>query len=98
MGAYVLPRQPDLQRMRGKPLLIQTDYWEQQMPNGWTPERRARQAELIKVWRPWEHSTGPKTAAGKAAVARNAWRGGTRQMLREMSRALAEHRELLKAA
>ena len=36
------------------------------MANGWTPERRARQAELIRQWRPWEKSTGPKTEAGKA--------------------------------
>ena len=60
------------------------------MSNGWTPERRARQAELIKTWRPWEHSTGPKSAAGKAVVAKNAWTGGTRQALRRLSRALRE--------
>ena len=42
------------------------------MSNGWTPERRARQAKLIKTWRPWERSTGPTTEAGKEAVARNA--------------------------
>lgn len=60
------------------------------MANGWTPERRARQAERIKMWKPWEHSTGPRTDAGKAAVARNAWKGGTRQMLRQMAQALRE--------
>ena len=27
------------------------------MANGWTPERRARQARAIRRWRPWEHST-----------------------------------------
>lgn len=41
------------------------------MANGWTPERRARQAELIRTWRPWEKSTGPKTDEGKAIVSRN---------------------------
>lgn len=41
------------------------------MSNGWTPERRARQAALIRASKPWEKSTGPKTEAGKAIVARN---------------------------
>jgi hypothetical protein len=46
------------------------------MENGWTEERRARQAAAIRRWRPWERSTGPRTAAGKARAARNADRGG----------------------
>ena len=65
------------------------------MSNGWTPERRARQAELVKTWRPWEASTGPRSAAGKAVVARNAWKGGVRSMLREFSRELREQRKAL---
>ena len=65
------------------------------MSNGWTPERRARQAELIKTWRPWERSTGPTTAAGKEKVARNAWKEGSRPMLRELAQALAAQREVL---
>ncbi len=40
--------------------------------NGWSPERRARQSAAIRRWAPWKKSTGPKTAAGKARVARNA--------------------------
>lgn len=48
------------------------------MANGWTPERRARQAALIRTWRPWERSTGPKTEAGKAMVAKNAYKHGGR--------------------
>lgn len=67
------------------------------MANGWTLERRARQAERIRDWRPWEHSSGPKTEAGKTVVARNAWKGGTRQMLRELTRALREQCEGLDA-
>ena len=35
--------------------------------NGWTPERRKRQAEMIKNWKPWEQSTGPTTPEGKEA-------------------------------
>ena len=65
------------------------------MANGWTPERRARQAELIKAWKPWEHSTGPRSESGKAVASRNGWKGGHRLMLREMSRALAEQRAAL---
>ena len=42
------------------------------MANGWTPERRARQAALIRNWRPWERSTGARTATGKARSSRNA--------------------------
>ena len=62
------------------------------MANGWTLERRARQAERIRNWRPWERSSGPKSEAGKAVVASNAWKGGTREVLRELSRALSEKR------
>lgn len=54
--------------------------------NGWTPERRAKQAEQIRTWQPWAKSTGPKTAEGKARVARNGWRGGHREKLRELAR------------
>jgi hypothetical protein len=36
------------------------------MSNGWTSERRARQAALILNWKPWEGSCGPKTERGKA--------------------------------
>ena len=64
--------------------------------NGWTSERKARQAALIRHWRPWEQSTGPKTEAGKARAARNAFKGGVRPMLRELGRLLCEQRATLK--
>lgn len=57
--------------------------------NGWTRERRARQAELIRQWAPWSKSTGPRTEAGKLRVSRNGWRGGHRPRLRELSRMVA---------
>ncbi len=41
------------------------------MNNGWTPERRARQAALIRSWKPWERSTGPRTEDGKAIASSN---------------------------
>ncbi len=69
------------------------------MANGWTPERRARQAELIRQWQPWKQSTGPRSPEGKAAAARNAWKGGARPLLRDLARELREQdkarRELL---
>ena len=46
------------------------------MANGWSLERRKRQAELIQRWRPWEKSTGPKTEAGKQRVSQNALKSG----------------------
>ena len=58
--------------------------------NGWTPERRERQRQAIQRWRPWEQSTGPRTAAGKARVSQNAYRGGEWRKVRELSRALRE--------
>ena len=54
--------------------------------NGWTLERRQRQAEAIRSWSPWEQSTGPKSHEGKARSSRNAWRGGHRQQLRDLAR------------
>ena len=45
---------------------------------GWSPERRARQAEQIRLSKPWCFSTGPKTKAGKIRVAKNAFRHGCR--------------------
>ena len=56
------------------------------MANGWTPARRARQAELIRTWRPWAKSTGPRTPDGKAKASRNAYQDGHWLMLRELSR------------
>lgn len=66
------------------------------MANGWTPERRERQAKLIQRWRPWEKSTGPRTAEGKAIVSRNAWKGGRRAMISRLRRTLREYEQALK--
>ena len=67
------------------------------MATPWTPERRQRQAEAIRTWRPWERSTGPRSAEGKQRSSRNAYKGGVLQQLRalniEMRHALAEMRE-----
>jgi hypothetical protein len=58
------------------------------MANGWTLERRAHQSEQIRRWRPWLKSSGPRTRAGKARIARNAFKGGTRATLRLLAKAL----------
>ena len=68
------------------------------MMNGWTPERRAQQAELIRQWRPWEKSTGPRTPDGKNTVARNAYKGGTWRLMRELARSMREQLNALKSA
>ena len=65
------------------------------MANGWTPSRRARQAALIRRWRPWEKATGPKSPEGKARCSNNAWKGGNRPILRELARTLRFQRERL---
>lgn len=56
------------------------------MATTWTSERKARQAELIKSWKPWLKATGPRTSKGKAAAAKNAYKGGHWLKLRELSR------------
>jgi hypothetical protein len=61
----------------------------------WTEEERKRQAERVRQWRPWEQSTGPKTEEGKAIASKNAYKGGTREMLRELGRVLGEQRREL---
>ena len=67
--------------------------------NGWTSERRKKQSEANKRWKPWNQSTGPKSIEGKVAAARNAWTGGTtlqlRQAIKELNQALRVQRDFL---
>ncbi len=58
-----------------------------------TSEHRRLRAELIRIWKPWGKSTGPKTLEGKAKIARNGYKGGTRVLLRQLARVLREQRE-----
>ena len=53
-----------------------------------TAEHRRLRAELIQRWKPWEQSTGPRSAEGKATSARNGYRGGERQSLRALAKLL----------
>lgn len=65
------------------------------MANGWTPERRAHQAELIKKWKPWELSTGARTFEGKARSSQNACKHGMSRLIKEIRKVLREQRDKL---
>jgi hypothetical protein len=59
--------------------------------NGWSIERRKRQALAIRRWQPWKRATGPKTAKGKEASSRNSWKHGARSRdAQDMGRLLAK--------
>jgi hypothetical protein len=74
------------------------------MANGWTPERRAKQAALICTWKPWQQSTGPRTPEGRTRAARNgdpgwpwaAERDNLRAMKKTVADLLRQQRELLR--
>ena len=61
----------------------------------WTRAQRAKQSALIQNWKPWKKA-GVRTPEGKAISSMNAYRGGTRPMLREMAAILREQKEDLK--
>jgi hypothetical protein len=42
----------------------------------WTLQERQRQAQLIRRWKPWAHSTGATTFEGKEASKMNALKSG----------------------
>jgi len=48
----------------------------------WTKEQREQQSKAIHTWQPWQHSTGAKSAVGKAKVSTNAYTGSFRQRQR----------------
>jgi hypothetical protein len=62
----------------------------------WTPEQRVQQSAKIRQWQPWNNSTGAKTTEGKAIASRNAYKGGTRDLLRDMAKLLREQKDCLK--
>ena len=60
-----------------------------------TPEHKALRAELIKQWRPWEKSTGPKSPEGKKKAAKRGYKGSTRPTIRKLAVALKEQARAL---
>lgn len=69
------------------------------MNNGWTPDRKTRQAKAIQRWKPWQRATGPKSPQGKAIVSRNAFKGARRPTFRSemkiLRASLAAYQEAL---
>ena len=63
---------------------------------GWSPERRAKQGQLIRAGKPWLKSTGPRTAEGKARTASNALKHGFRS--RAYIERIREERQLVHEA
>ena len=61
----------------------------------WTKEQREGLSEQVRRWKPWEKSTGPRTALGKAKVAKNPFKGGVRAQLRALAKALKRQDEAL---
>ncbi len=63
----------------------------------WTPERRRKQAEIIRQNKPWEKSTGPKTQKGKDICSMNALKHGGRScVLAQYHRALTLQAQFVK--
>ena len=61
-----------------------------------TPEGREKLRQSALLHRPWEHSTGPRTAAGKTRVAANGKKTQKGPLsVREVRAALADVRELI---
>lgn len=60
-----------------------------------TPEHRAKRAEMIKRWKPWEKSTGPRTIEGKRSSAMRGYKGGQRDELRALAKELREIQRIL---
>ena len=57
-----------------------------------TPEHRELRRQLIQRWKPWEKSTGPKTAEGKRRSAMRGYKGGQREQARELAESFSEIR------
>jgi len=67
------------------------------MKTNWSDEERRRRSQRIRDTQPWKRSTGPKSAAGKAAVALNAAKHGLRGgIYRQAADLLAKQNKLLK--
>jgi len=80
--------------VRERSKVCDTNHWRFRMSNGWTPERLAGRAELIRTRQQWQQVPGPRTPDSQAKASRNAYQGGLWLRLRELSRLInAEARE-----
>ena len=50
---------------------------------------------MIQTWKPWEQSTGPRTAEGKARSSQNAFKSGSRPLFRKIDRLLRKQEQSL---
>jgi hypothetical protein len=60
------------------------------MPYTRTAEHRAMRAAMIRNWKPWLKSTGPKIPEGKRRSARRGYKGGVRLLIRAIGRVLKD--------
>ena len=65
----------------------------------WTLEERLKQSEAIRLWKPWESSTGAKSPQGKATSSKNATKTGdsvyVRELIKQMNSILREQKDLM---
>lgn len=61
--------------------------------SAWSQERRERQRQAIRRWRPWDKATGPRTEKGKARSSLNAKRQSELQEAQTYLRLLQMRRE-----
>ena len=62
-------------------------------PNELLPNAGTSVPTCICNWRPWERSTGSKTAQGKARVSKNSFRGAVRPALRRLASVMRQQRD-----
>jgi len=68
----------------------------QQKRRGLTPAGRQRLSDLARYSKPWQHSTGPRTASGKAKSAANGKVRQTKSMsVRERRAAFSDTQNLI---
>ncbi|MBW8067622.1 MAG: hypothetical protein GJU73_09275 [Ferrovum sp.] len=63
------------------------------MARRWTQEQKDRQSALIRSWKPWTRSTGPRTTQGKAQSSKN-----RQKTLEKAQREVADARKALTEA